>query len=81
MTALACQYSISTSRTSADSNASKDKFDVSRDIDLAAPILRDMLSDHAMPTVRCDAALPPKAVANGELNTKEMGPVKWQVKF
>ncbi|KIM91523.1 hypothetical protein PILCRDRAFT_83731 [Piloderma croceum F 1598] len=61
------------------SNASRDKFDVSRDIDLAAPILRDMLSDHAMPTVRRDAALPPKAVANGELNTKEMGPVKWQL--
>jgi hypothetical protein len=63
------------------SNASRDKFDVSKDIDLAAPILRDMLSDHAMPTVRRDAALPLKAVANGEPNTKETEPVKWQVKF
>ena len=28
-----------------------------------------------------DAALPLKAVANGEPNTKETEPVKWQVKF
>jgi hypothetical protein len=60
--------------------ASRDKFDIEGDVDLQAPVLRDMLSDRPLVVRMRAAKVPSPATGDGE-SVGQKTPVKWEVKF